>query len=184
MAYLLEQTADARQWPTDEEVMNELPKIKAYGNIKQSRLRAVLSAVELQARTERHESVTLPTKLDVEHIMPRAWRTHWGEDVVSNLELSVERDRLVNTLGNLTLVTQKLNGTLSNRPWRDADAAIVAPSGRDARKGKRSLLSRFSVLVLNKDIVDHHVEAWTDDDIRKRSDRLSRSIVSIWPRGG
>ncbi len=114
--------------------------------------------------------------------MPRGWRTYWGADIQGNAERASQRDILVDTLGNLTLVTKKLNGTLSNRPWRNEDAVTVATTGIDAGVGKRSLLGRFSILVLNKDIVDPHVLAWTEDDIRARSNTLTETVIAIWTR--
>jgi hypothetical protein len=181
VAYLREQTADARNWPTDEELLAELPTVKVYGNIKQQRLRAVLAAVELQLRTERHEEVSLPTKLEIEHVMPQGWRSYWDDGVAKDLEAATRRDHLVNTLGNLTLVTKKLNGALSNRPWTDEAALLVAPTGKDAGKGKRSLLNRYSVLLLNKDIVDPHGSAWTDQDIAARNSRIAEVVSVVWP---
>ena len=89
----------------------------------------------------------------------------------------------MNTLGNLTLVTQKLNGALSNRPWTDAEASKVTPTGKDAGLGKRSLLNRYSLLLLNKDVVDAHPDAWTDENIELRSRSLAKVITEAWPIG-
>jgi Protein of unknown function DUF262/Protein of unknown function (DUF1524) len=131
-SYLARQTADARSWPTDDALREHLPAIRLYGNVKQSRLRVILAALELHRRSTRHESVTLPARLEIEHVMPRGWRAWWGSDIQGDAELAAKRDIRVDTLGNLTLVTKKLNGTLSNRPWCDVDAAVVASSGREA----------------------------------------------------
>jgi len=78
--FLEEQTADARAWPSDDELVEQLPQVRAYGNIRQPRLRAILGAVEGHFRTARHESVSLPDRLELEHIMPRKWREHWNAD--------------------------------------------------------------------------------------------------------
>jgi hypothetical protein len=180
--FLASQTADAREWPTDGQIRDELPGVKVYGNIKQKRLRTILSAIELNYRTSRHEEVSLPPKLDIEHVMPRGWRIHWNEEFREDVELSARCDKLVNTIGNLTLVTSKLNGALSNRPWTDEDAGQVAPNGKDGGLGKRSLIGRYSILVLNKDIVDSHAESWTEDDIRRRSIELAIAVTEVWPR--
>lgn len=180
--YLARQTADARSWPADDALREQLPAIRLYGNVKQSRLRVILSELEMHRRSTRHESVTPPARLEIEHIMPRGWRTYWGSDIEHDAERAAERDIRVDTLGNLTLVTKKLNGTLSNRPWRDADAAVVASTGREAGIGKRSLLNRYSLLALNKDIVEQHEEAWTENDIRERSRQLTESVIAVWPR--
>jgi len=182
VAFLARQAADARTWPTDEEIMAQLPHVRAYGQIRQQRLRVVLSAVERQWRTERHEDVPLPARLEIEHVMPRQWRTYWGGPDTSDPQRAARRSQLVDTLGNLTLVTQKLNGTLSNRPWTDSETSTVPAKGRDAGKGKRSLLGRFSLLVLNKKIVDDHQNEWTEDDIRARGAELADTITRIWPR--
>lgn len=181
VAYLQAQTADARIWPTDEALATQLPNVKAYGNIKQQRLRTILAGVELQLRTDRHEAVTLPSKLDIEHVMPQGWRRFWDDGTASDYEAAAARDHLINTLGNLTLVTQKLNIALSNRPWTDEAALPIAPTGKDAGLGKRALLNRFSVLLLNKDIVDPHVGSWTEADIADRNVALAKTIAEVWP---
>lgn len=149
VAYLLAQTADARTWPTDNDLRAELPDVKVYGNIKQQRLRAILSGVELQLRTQRHEDVSLPAKLDIEHVMPQGWRSYWQDGMLHDPEACADRDLRINTIGNLTLVTKSLNSTLSNRPWTDDDAAGAPGSGADKGLGKRSLLNKYSVLALS-----------------------------------
>jgi hypothetical protein len=181
-AYLRAQTADAREWPSDQDLTAQLPDVRAYGSIKQQRLRAIFTRVELRLRTNRHEEVSLPAKLEIEHVMPQGWRTFWDDGVASDLQKAAARDELLNSIGNLTLVTQKLNVALSNRPWTDEAAQIIAPTGRDAGLGKRSLLNRFSVLVLNKEIVDQHPANWTEGDIRKRSMALTQAVCEVWPR--
>src|SRR6266511_1891741 len=181
--FLLRQTADARTWPTDAELVEQLPELRAYGNIKQQRLRSILAAIEAQRRSERHESIALPPRLEIEHVMPQQWRHHWPEEVPGDRERAARRDHLVNTIGNLTLVTQKLNGELSNRPWTDAEAHLAAPTGREAGKGKRSLLAHYSLLVLNKEIVDNHADVWTDQDMLNRGRELTKTILTLWPRG-
>jgi hypothetical protein len=180
--FLAEQTADSRTWPTDDELREELPSMRLYGNVKQPRLRVLLAAIETRLRTARHESVSLPDHLEIEHVMPRGWRTYWGNDIQGDHDRAIRRDVLVDTLGNLTLVTKKLNGSLSNRPWRDADAKVTAATGPEAGVGKRSLLSRYSILVLNKELVDPHPDEWTEADIRTRADVLTEAVISIWPR--
>ena len=57
----------------------------------------------------------------------------------------------------------------------------MAPTGKDAGLGKRALLGRNSILVLNKQIVDEHEPAWTETDIERRSAILAKSITEAWP---
>jgi hypothetical protein len=183
VAFLKGQTADSRTWPSDGELIKELPDVKVYGNIKQQRLRAILSGIELQLRTDKHEDVSLPVKLDIEHVMPQGWRTYWQDGILGDLEACTTRDWHVHTIGNLTLVTKSLNSTLSNRPWTDDAAAATPGSGEDKGLGKRSLLNKYSVLVMTRPIVDEHGAAWTDQDIVERSRAMASTITRAWPIG-
>jgi hypothetical protein len=178
--FLATQTADARVWPSDEIMLAQLPSLKLYGNIRQSRLRVVLEAVERKLRSDFHEDVSLPPKLEIEHIMPQGWRTHWNPEPRLSLEDADRRDQRIQTLGNLTLVAKSLNGALSNRPWTDVEAAGMATGGQ-AGRGKRSLLADYSLLVLSKEIINEHPDAWTDEDIETRGVRLTHHICEVWP---
>ena len=181
-AYLSEQTAETRIWPSDGELAAQLPDAKLYGNIRQGRLRVVLGAVEqhLRDQSEMYEAVQLPAGLEIEHVMPRGWRSHWDPVPALSEEQARTRDKNVHTIGNLTLVTKSLNASLSNRPWTDTEAAGLKDGGEPG-KGKRSLLDAFSLLVLNKEILKHHVGSWTDSDIVERSATVVDAICKVWP---
>ncbi len=180
--FLSEQTADARYWPSDQELLATLPDLKLYGNIRQWRLRVVLGAVEQELRhqSSMHEAIELPRGLEIEHVMPQGWRTHWDTVPPLSPEEAARRDKFVNTLGNLTLVTKSLNGSLSNRPWTDAEAKGLKDGG-EAGKGKRTLIDAFSLLVLNKEIVQGHADRWTESDITARSKHITTAIAAVWP---
>jgi len=180
--FLSEQSAETRFWPTDRHLADQLPALRLYGNLRQDRLRVILGAVEqhLRTRDSRYEAVQLPSGLEIEHVMPQGWRYHWDTEPGLGLEAAAKRDGLVNTLGNLTLVTKSLNGSLSNRPWTDTEAAAMKEGG-EAGKGKWSLLDSFSLLVLNKQILNGHLDDWTEDDIARRSTDLTTAICEVWP---
>lgn len=182
--FLAAQSSDSREWPDDEQMMDELPGVRLYGNVRQSRLRVVLEEVEKQVRHARQENVSLPDRLEVEHVMPRGWRSHWSGSLPTDPDAEKRRDSLIHTLGNLTLTTQRLNSALSNRPWTDEEAREVAPTGKDAGRGKRSMLSDFSILAINKGIVDDHSEAWTEADIRERSVQMTEAVCAAWGHPG
>jgi hypothetical protein len=143
----------------------------------------VLSAIEQKRRTEKNENVTLPSKLQIEHVMPQKWRINWSDGLLDDPVASAQRDRVIHTIGNLTLVSGSLNASLSNRPWRDSDAAVVAPTGPEAGKGKRSLIDKHSLLVLNKEIVQGRADSWSESDIKARGLAMTKDIAAIWPRG-
>ena len=61
------------------------------------------------------------------------------------------------------------------------------PSGiehRDVERQNRTIpLSRYSLLVLDKDIVDDHTESWAAHDIEVRSGELATNVTEVWPHG-
>ena len=161
-------------------MLAQLPHLRLYGYIRQSRLRIVLEAIERSMRTQFHEAVSLPAGLEIEHVMPQTWTTYWNTDPPLGLEASEARNQRIQTLGNLTLTNRGLNGALSNRPWTDTEAADLKTGG-EAGKGKRSLLGTYSLLALSKTLIEAHPTAWTDDDIEQRSLELTRQICAVWP---
>lgn len=110
--------------------------------------------------------------------MPQSWRNNWGSDLGGEPLAAAKRDRMVQTLGNLTLVTAKLNPSLTNLPWHDADAARIKPDA----EGKRTQFDEHSLLLLNRELVKGHPDQWTEDDIADRGQALAAAIVTIWPR--
>ncbi|GAA3304286.1 DUF262 domain-containing protein [Glutamicibacter nicotianae] len=181
--FLANQTSETRRWPVDSEMQSVLSTQRVYGFIRQDRLRVIFIAIEQHLRTQnsKYEAISLPEKLEIEHLMPRGWRTHWDTDPKMELERAQERDVLVNSLGNLTLITKSLNGSLSNRPWTDQEAKGMRDGGAPGT-GKHSLLDEYSLLVLNKKILSNHVEGWNENDITARSASLVESICEVWKR--
>lgn len=181
--FLSQQTAGTREWPSDKKLIDEIGSLKMYGNIKQGRIAVVLGAVEEYRRQQslsKYGSVSLPAGLTIEHILPQKWREHWKSDPPLTPEEGQRRDKLVHTIGNLTLVTQSLNSSLSNRPWTDAEARSLTTGGQ-AGKGKWSILNQFNLIVLNKDILDRHADRWTEEDILARATELATAITNVWP---
>lgn len=181
--FLSQQTAGTREWPSDKKFLAEIGTLKMYGNIKQGRIAVVLGAVEKYRRQQslgKYGAVTLPSGLTIEHILPQKWREHWKSKPSLTPDAEQRRDKLVHTLGNLTLVTQSLNSSLSNRPWTDAEAVSLT-SGGQAGKGKWSILNQFNLIVLNKDVLDRHPLKWTEDDIAARAADLAIAITKVWP---
>jgi hypothetical protein len=123
-----------------------------------------LEALELQRRSGNlTEEPSLPNrKLSVEHIMPRGWATNWplSEDTPEAKEARVA---LIDTIGNLTLVTGSLNSTLSNDAW----------------SRKRRTLQKNSVLLLNADLQDS--DEWNETSIKNRGKDLFKLAKKIWP---
>jgi hypothetical protein len=125
----------------------------------------LLAALERRLRgSGKTESLQIPNKLTVEHLLPRKWKEHYPlPPGVDPREAEAQRERLVHSLGNLTMATGKLNPDLSNGPWAT----------------KREKLLRHSVLLLNADVALR--DEWNDATIRDRGERLADLACSVWP---
>lgn len=42
-------------------------------------------------------------------------------------------------------------------------------------------LNKFSILAINKVVLEEHPKKWSDDDIRARSSRICSLICAVWP---
>jgi Protein of unknown function DUF262/Protein of unknown function (DUF1524)/Restriction Enzyme Adenine Methylase Associated len=169
-AYLARQSSASRYWPDDKEIQQELNQLLAYRRLGRGRLRMVLEAIEDYLRGWKDGQQGLGDervargKFAIEHIMPRKWHTHWPLQGNSREE---DWDSIIHTIGNLTLLTKKLNSKQSNGPWLGIG-------------GKREGLNAHDVLLLNRDIVKWNDGKWTDEAIRDRTQELAKMITQIW----
>ena len=161
--FLQGQTAYTRKWPSDDEVEESLLNSPLYSRLTRGRLRLVLEGVEQQLRTSNKvDDHELPKNLTIEHMMPVAWKVG-GEWPLFEPISEEERNTIINTIGNLTLVTQPLNSAMSNAGWVD----------------KREELQKYSLLMLNKELRTQ--EAWNEMDIKDRSSQMAKIISQRWP---
>jgi O6-methylguanine-DNA--protein-cysteine methyltransferase len=102
--------------------------------------------------------------LTIEHVLPQtlseATRDEFAETLAEAADIAVEHERLVHTLGNLTLTGY--NSEMSNRPFAQ----------------KRRQLAK-SPLELNKTIATHAI--WGVNEITTRSQELADRIIQLWP---
>lgn len=167
--FLAQQTAPTRLWPDDASIVEHLQTAPLYKQAKRSVNRMLLEAVEEMLRRDaKAEESSCPHDLSVEHVMPQKWTTHWpleNEDPAA----AERRDLLVQTLGNLTLVTAGHNSALSNNAWVT-----------DNEKGKRDYLRANAVLKLNAALFTQ--DDWTESRITERGAKLAELVVRAWPR--
>ena len=166
-ASLLKGEAEVDRMPSDVEFERAWTTYQLYENLTRPRMRLLLEAMEEALRTEFAEETVAPRNLTIEHVMPQGWREHWPLSVDG---IADHRDRLVQTIGNLTLLTKRFNPYQSNRPWID---------GQNPECGKRANLDAHTVLVMNRQLC--HYNEWTETDIENRASRLFKLAKTIWP---
>jgi hypothetical protein len=168
--YLRQQSATNWYWPDNDQVRAELRVFPVYRRLSRARARMVLEAIEDHERGWRGAATGMGGErvargsYSIEHILPRKWKDHWPLPEGASDE---DRDALVDTLGNLTLLTSKLNSAVSNGPWHGPD-------------GKRNGLEKHDVLMLNRHLLERCDGTWDDEGIRKRGERLVDIVLEIW----
>ncbi|ALA59733.1 GmrSD restriction endonuclease domain-containing protein [Nitrospira moscoviensis] len=172
--YLAKQSSGSRYWPDDNELREELGVLLAYKRLRRGRLRMVLEAIEDHLRGWKEGEQGLGGErvargqFVIEHIMPRKWQSHWPLE--NGAHEDSERDALVHTLGNLTLLTGRLNSKVSNGPWAGSD-------------GKGHGIKEHDVLFLNRKVLSiaGRRSEWNDEAIRERTQEVIQVIIEIWP---
>ena len=176
--------------PTDIEVREAFSRGNAYGYgvyhmIPTPRLRYILQEIEHAKRSKFDEATISPGNLTIEHIMPRSWAEHWplpngstapceatwgainrGYDLDDEMKALMDaRNKAVDALGNLTLITNSLNPSIGNAGWEIKRARL-----------------RESLLVLNREITSN--EIWDEAAIERRANDLAKVANSIWKEQG
>ncbi len=171
-SFFVGQSTESRYWPDDNELREELRVLPAYRRLGRGRLRMVIEALEdhlrgwVGSKTGLSNERAARGKFAIEHVMPRKWQAHWPLPEGSRAE--GEREALLHTLGNLTLLTSRLNSKVSNGPW-------------NGEAGKKQALEDHCVLLLNRKLKELAGEDWTEAKIRSRTDTLSKLITESWP---
>ena len=168
--YLAQQTAYANVWPDDQTLLDTFLTKPMYGSLAQARLNLILQGIEGELRTAMAETQEVPRNLHIEHVMPQGWMAYWAlpNDVPDRDIAVARRNRMIHTMGNLTLVSQRLNTALSNAPWNE----------------KRVTLDKHAVLHLNKDLTLNAPSIWNESEIAERGKRLYEKAIKAWPHAG
>jgi hypothetical protein len=172
IGFLSSRISDLDRWPDDVEWRRSWVMREQYRNARQPRLRYIFEAIEHAKHTSLAEDIVIISALTIEHIMPQKWQPAWqlpGMDGLNEQEYGPElsdqiraRNRAVNVLGNLTLMTQALNSTVSNGPFTVKVPAIKANTA----------------LALNRELAA--VNHWDETAIQERGEALFDVARDIW----
>lgn len=148
---------DSNGWPTDDLVLESLVKFPFYSSFKSKPTKMILGEIE---RSFGHKEIVNinSRQLTVEHIMPQTPSPEW----ITYLEDEYDSyGQFVHTLGNLTLTGY--NSELSNALFED-----------------KIELYNSSHFMMTKELVNH--EFWNIDNIKIRTEKLGKILLTIWPR--
>lgn len=157
-------------WPSQRTFRQGWLNKPIYAKSRPDRSGMVLRAIERHIRTRRNEAISLPDFLSVEHLLPQKGSRDDYPLSCDGLAVGEEtaeqcRDRLIHTLGNLTLLTTELNSSASNGPFPVKVQKIVADSD----------------LRLNAWLRNEPPRSWDERSIVARGEELFASALQIWP---
>ena len=100
-------------------------------------------------------------------MMPKKWRNHWGQ--LDTKEEQDRRDKLLLTLGNLTIITQSLNAAIRDAEWQ------VKLKGKENKGGLKRYGTGIQIAedALSKDV-------WDEQAIELRGQYLYDLAVHIF----
>jgi hypothetical protein len=158
-------------WPDDKEFRQGWLTKRIYVKSRPDRSAMVLRAIEERVRTPKNEAIILSGKLTVEHLLPQKGMLSdypFAEEMPLEKGEDAERcrSRLIDTIGNLTLLTQELNSSVSNGAFAGKSKAIAADSD----------------LRLNAWLRSDPITEWSEESIVARGEELFQTASLIWPR--
>jgi uncharacterized protein with ParB-like and HNH nuclease domain len=170
--YLLSLEGESVMWPDDNNFKQHFVSDPLYTRLRSARVQMILEALEQSLATSFQESFTLDTYISIEHVWPQnpepsAWPSlPTNEDGSANWPAILRRQNLINSVGNLTLVTPSFNSSLRNHSF-----TIKCPT-----------IAKESRLRLNTYFHDLNPDTWTEEDIIKRGEKLFIHAQRIWAR--
>ena len=143
--------------------------IRCIGLSAQFELFYVIYLLESAIRGNQFYSTSLLglSKYTLEHLMPKKWRNNWKIQITEKEEM--ERDRLLQTLGNLAIITGSLNSSIRDAEWD------VKLNGKNNKSGLKSYASGLQTMSDVLDKVD-----WNEKYIEERSMNLYKYAVKVW----
>ena len=171
--YLLSLEGDTVLWPDNRMFEHHFVNNALYSKLRSQRVQLILESIEKRLSTNFQESIHLDSTLSIEHVWPQnpvkdEWPPFWEKKEDGNLDVDkyYRRQNIINSIGNLTLVTPSFNSSLSNRSFAIKQPAII----------------RESRLRLNAYFQDIDGESWTESEIINRGGALFNIATKIWSR--
>ena len=161
---------DALSMPSDQ-------KIHRYVLTNEFRNDKALPILYLIESTKRSEMACTHlhrlSNYSLEHLMPKKWEKNWPLPECNTEEtkkLVETRNSLINTLGNMGIISKTLNTSISNAAWNNK------LEGNRKNEGLKACASGIDIM---SDVIAS--EKWDEQNIQKRSEKLYQDIIKLWP---
>lgn len=161
----LQQALISKNYPSDNRIHQSLLTLHIYDRRSQNKVYLVLDTINrfLSAGSGAH--TVLDDSPSIEHILPQSPDAMWKNELGENWEETYRE--YLHTIGNLTIVTQEWNSSLSN-------GSFSAKKQRFSQHG----------LLLNSIYFNQAIPQWDKKSIQERTNWLTEKILEIWPSFG
>lgn len=178
---LAKEMSDSNSNVSDDAISSYIDKVNS------DTAKAILFTFELYKRNQPlHDNPRLQYGFTLEHIIPKRWQTHWGDVDIYDMttgelfegadEDKVKyRNNVVMNLGNMILLNQSLNSSVSNNKIN-----IKIDGIPDKHNGYRICSS----MELTKEIIsayDNGENIWDERNVASRKKSLLDLFFIIWP---
>ena len=153
--------------PYDTEVQDGFA---SNSNLTAEKARCILYLLESKLRKINESQTPLHpfNEYTLEHLMPQKWEENWkmpnGLNELQEFEFKQKRNKAIGTLGNMAIITQGLNSTVSNYEW--------------SKKLVGGLEAKASDLLTMKDVVNQI--KWNEESISSRGEWLADKANEVW----
>lgn len=178
--FLMRLRGESAEWPSNDTFQSAWQTNYAYLTLNNSKLVYILRRLSDTYFVSGSEEISIETPLTVEHLLPRDWIENWplpdgskGMNYAELLDAKIDdpraiatkyRNSILQTIGNLTILTQPLNSSFRNKAWNVKKPALLS----------------VSLLSINQQL--HQYNSWDESNIETRSKELFNRALNIWPK--
>lgn len=144
------------------------------GRLSHLQARGILYLLEASLRDDKDCTQLLGfNSYSLEHLMPQKWEGQWPFD--GDEQAKQERNDMLRTLGNLAIISQSLNASVSNSRW-DIKKKGHEKQGR-TRKKPGLEASAAGLRTMEKPLA---ADVWDEAAIAERADELAAVANEVW----
>ena len=174
------QSGESSVWPDDATFREAWLHKPVYGPMNSPKLVHLYRRLNQTFMSAKAESVSFTVAPSIEHILPQSWTDNWplsdgnkGMDFMELMRAPADdaraaatrrRETILQTIGNMTILSAALNTAQSNSAWTL----------------KRPALLKHSLLPINQDLTVQ--DDWNEETILERGAMLFERALALWPR--
>lgn len=166
---IYENDSDVDKFPSDEDIRQHF----TIEQLSHKVAKGILYLLELTVRSKKHQTLLKGIEyFDLEHILPQNWRDNWkimAENEADEKEKASARDKVLKTIGNMTILTGSLNRSIKNADWN------TKKNGNGKNDGLKMYAEGIETFSRYIDLPE-----WNESTIENRAKDLQIKFFEVW----